>query len=319
MKMASNDASVASSSTTTATNNDKTPTNTGGVFSNLRVGIKKALNSKQGPLELRDGSNTRPPDIQHSEGQVRFNAKDETVQGIPDLTTAPIPTIRQAKCVPPMSEREVRVAQEPQTGSLLEMYDGSFYHYAIYIENGLVAGINRPSKALTTATVDVEPIGLWWRVVYTPPFSVSTSALYHLQGEKFPYNAFDNNCYNFCCQVLELDDCWMRRRYVQRTSGFFDPYQSWNPKPSQYTADSKLERVGDALLTALGALFSKPIKNIVGKLKPLNFLNLLSACDWTFAGIVETAILIAELFDIYWDPPDVTNFLMPLLDDFELQ
>ncbi|QSD75797.1 nonstructural polyprotein [Norovirus GVI] len=251
--------------------------------------------------------------------RVRYVRSQEQVEGLPSLHTALLPPERDVMCAPPLDQREFTKAQEPPLGSILEMWDGDYYHYAIYLERGLILGINRPGKALGTATINIEHIGLWWRVVYVPSVKMSLPALYRLNGEKFPYNAFNNNCYTFCCQVLELDDSWLNRKYVERTTGFFEPYQTWNKKPSNHVADSKIEKVGDMLLTALGALFSRPIKSIINKFKPLNLLNILASCDWTFGGIVEALILIAELFGIYWEPPDVTAFLMPLLDDFELQ
>ena len=67
------------------------------------------------------------------------------------------------------------------------------------------------------------------------------------------------------------------------------------------------------------ALFSQPFKNFLGKLKPLNVLNILSNCDWTFMGVVEMVILLLELFGVFWNPPDVSNFIASLLPDFHLQ
>ena len=36
-------------------------------------------------------------------------------------------------------------------------------------------------------------------------------------------------------------------------------------------------------------------------------------------GGVELVVLLAELFDIFWTPPDVSNFIASLLPDFHLQ
>ena len=119
--------------------------------------------------------------------------------------------------------------------------------------------------------------------------------------------------------MLELNDTWLNRRCISRTTGFFKPYQSWNRKPLPTVDDGKIKKVANAILCALGSLFSKPIKDLLGKLKPLNLLHLLASCDWTFAGIVETVILMAELFNVFWTPPDVSNFIASLIGDFELQ
>nr|AUO60017.1 ORF1 polyprotein [California sea lion norovirus] len=251
-------------------------------------------------------------------GRVRYVVASDTVEGIPSLhTTADPPHL--PKHVPPPDLREEGPAPEPPYGAILEMWDGDFYHYAIYLERGLILGINRPPAALSTATINIEPIGLYWRVVYVPPNPPSLPSLYRLSGEKFAYSAFDNNCYNFCCQALELEDSWLNRRLVQHTTGFYLPLQSWNPKPSDHVPDTKLEKVGEALLTALGALFSRPIKQVLNKLKPLNVLNILSNCTWSIESVIETLILLAELFGVFWDPPDVAAFLMPLLEDYEMQ
>ena len=163
------------------------------------------------------------------------------------------------------------------------------------MEKGLVLGVHKPPAAISMARVELTPLSLYWRVVYTPQYLISPETLRRLNGEAFPYTAFDNNCYAFCCWVLDLNDSWLSRRMVQRTTGFFRPYQEWNRKPLPTMDDSKIKKVANIFLCSLSTLFTRPIKDLIGKIKPLNVLNILATCDWTFAGIVESLILLAEL------------------------
>nr|QVQ62905.1 nonstructural polyprotein [Norovirus GII] len=334
MKMASNDASAAFGSQNSVNDSINTaPSNKEevGAFSNIKVGFKKILgavpkgtkapSSDQHCPTVKIGTKTLtvPPEPPNGEDAVQFDVKSETVRGLPDLTTVQNEHENTPYTVPPLSEREHRPATEPLPGTILEMWDGEFYHYSVYVSGGKALGVHKPPAAISLATIELTPISLYWRPVYTPNYLVCPDTLKGLAGEKFPYTAFSNNCYNFCCWVLELNDTWLSRRSISRTTGFFKPYQSWNRKPLPTVDDGKIKKVANAILCALGSLFSKPIKDLLGKLKPLNLLHLLASCDWTFAGIVETVILMAELFNIFWTPPDVSSFIASLIGDFELQ
>nr|WHW95053.1 nonstructural polyprotein [Norovirus GII] len=334
MKMASNDASAAFGNQNSVNDSINTaPSNKEevGAFSNIKVGFKKILgavpkgtkapSSDQHCPTVKIGTKTLtvPPEPPNGEDAVQFDVKSETVRGLPDLTTVQNEHENTPYTVPPLSEREHRPATEPLPGTILEMWDGEFYHYSVYVSGGKALGVHKPPAAISLATIELTPISLYWRPVYTPNYLVCPDTLKGLAGEKFPYTAFSNNCYNFCCWVLELNDTWLSRRSISRTTGFFKPYQSWNRKPLPTVDDGKIKKVANAILCALGSLFSKPIKDLLGKLKPLNLLHLLASCDWTFAGIVETVILMAELFNIFWTPPDVSSFIASLIGDFELQ
>nr|QIO04115.1 nonstructural polyprotein [Norovirus GII] len=334
MKMASNDATTAFGSQNSVNDSiNTTPSNKeeAGAFSNIKVGFKKMLGAvpkgtkapssdqhcptvKIGPKTL-----TVPPEPPNGEDTVQFDAKSETVIGLPDLTTVQNEHENTPYTVPPLSEREHRPATEPLPGTILEMWDGEFYHYSVYVSGGKALGVHKPPAAISLATIELTPISLYWRPVYTPNYLVCPDTLKGLAGEKFPYTAFSNNCYNFCCWVLELNDTWLSRRSISRTTGFFKPYQSWNRKPLPTVDDGKIKKVANAILCALGSLFSKPIKDLLGKLKPLNLLHLLASCDWTFAGIVETVILMAELFNVFRTTRDNSTAKSSLIGDFELQ
>nr|WMY97775.1 nonstructural polyprotein [Norovirus GII] len=335
MKMASNDATAAAGNFNIANNSENTPPpikEEASVLSNVKVGFKKILGAvpkQPKPPEVKTKDQPRvlvndkalevPPPPPNGEDVVYYNSKDDTVHGLPNLTTVSCEGENLPYTVPPLSEREHRAAPEPVPGTILEMWDGEFYHYAIYVSGGKAIGVHKPPAAISLATIELTPISLYWRPVYVPNYLVHPDTLKSLAGEKFPYTAFSNNCYNFCCWVLDLKDSWLNRRSITRTTGFFKPYQSWNKKPLPTVDDGKIKKVANAVLCALGSLFSKPIKDLIGKLKPLNFLNLLASCDWTFSGVVETVILVAELFGVFWTPPDVSNFIASLVGDFELQ
>ena len=117
---------------------------------------------------------------------------------------------------------------------------------------------------------------------------------------------------------MALDDTWLERRLVS-TGKFNHPTQDWSQDTPDFHQDSKLEMVRDAVLSAINGLVSQPFKNILSKIKPLNVLNLLSNCDWTFMGVVELIVLLAELFDVFWTPPDISSFIASLLPEFHLQ
>nr|QLC45976.1 nonstructural polyprotein [Norovirus GIX] len=334
MKMASNDVVTALGSQKATNDSYSTsPPNKeeASVLANVKVGFKKILGAVP-KAPKQHGSTQKPPVVEidgvamrvpspppNGEDAVHFVKETETIKGLPDLSTVENESEHSPYTVPPLSEREHRPATEPLPGTILEMWDGEFYHYSIYVDNGKALGVHRPPAAISLATIDLTPISLYWRPVYTPPYLVHPETLKGLAGEKFPYTAFSNNCYNFCCWVLDLNDSWLNRRSITRTTGFFKPYQSWNRKPLPTVDDGKIKKVANAVLCALGSLFSKPIKDLLGKLKPLNLLNLFASCDWTFSGVVETVILAAELFNVFWTPPDVSNFIASIIGDFEMQ
>ncbi|BAS30304.1 polyprotein [Norovirus Hu/GII.4/Ehime5/2011/JP] len=330
MKMASNDASAAAVANS---NNDTAKSSSDGVLSSMAVTFKRALGArpKQPPPREKPQGPPRPPTPElvknipppppngEDEIVVSYSVKNG-VSGLPDLSTVRQPEeSNTALCVPQGSEGEARDAKEPLTGAILEMWDGEIYHYGLYVERGLVLGVHKPPAAISLARVELAPLSLYWRPVYTPQYLISPDTLKKLSGETFPYTAFDNNCYAFCCWVLDLNDSWLSRRMIQRTTGFFRPYQDWNRKPLPTMDDSKIKKVANIFLCALSSLFTRPIKDIIGKIRPLNILNILASCDWTFAGIVESLILLAELFGVFWTPPDVSAMIAPLLGDYELQ
>ncbi|AII73758.1 polyprotein [Sapporo-HK299 virus] len=334
MRMASSDVATAFGSQKATNDSYNTPPpnkEEASVLTNVKVGFKKILGAV--PKASRQHGNTQKPSTVEIDGvamrvpspppngedAVHFVKETETIKGLPDLSTVENESEHSPYTVPPLSEREHRPATEPLPGTILEMWDGEFYHYSIYVDNGKALGVHKPPAAISLATIDLTPISLYWRPVYTPPYLVHPETLKGLAGEKFPYTAFNNNCYNFCCWVLDLNDSWLNRRSINRTTGFFKPYQAWNRKPLPTVDDGKIKKVANAVLCALGSLFSKPIKDLLGKLKPLNLLNLLASCDWTFAGVVETVILAAELFNVFWTPPDVSNFIASIIGDFEMQ
>nr|QVV57737.1 nonstructural polyprotein [Norovirus GII]QVV57749.1 nonstructural polyprotein [Norovirus GII] len=333
MKMASNDASAAVAGKNN--NNDKEKSSSDSLFANMSVTFKKALGarSKQPPpgetKQIQKPPRPPTPELVKRIPPPPPNGEDEPgimykvgegVSGLPDLTTVVQPDAQNtAYSVPPLSQREVGEAKEPLPGSILEMWDGEIYHYGLYVERGHVLGVHKPPAAISLAKIEITPLSLYWRVVYTPQYLIDPGTLKNLSGETFPYTAFDNNCYAFCCWVLDLNDSWLSRRMIQRTTGFFKPYQDWNRKPLPTMDEPKIKKAANAVLCALSSLFTRPIKDIIGKLRPLNILNILATCDWTFAGIVESLILLAELFGVFWTPPDVSAMIAPLLGDYEMQ
>nr|BAF38402.1 polyprotein [Norwalk-like virus] len=329
MKMASNDATTASCGENTAKkDSDKSFwsfNSKGDFFANVKVGFKKKTTRTPSeepsiPPDDRGGTEQIQPLEEPADTTLRYNARDDTIEGLPELDYVEMDETKDtAYAVPPLNLREHQPAPEPLPGAIIEMWDGEIYHYGIYAGGGKVLGVHKPAAAICLATIELTPISLYWRVVYTPQNSIPIDSLRRLAGERFPYTAFDNNCYTFCCWVLDLNDSWLSRRMVTRTTGFFRPYQDWNTKPVPTVDDSKLKKVANVILCGLTSLFSRPIKDIVGKLKPLNLINILATCDWTFGGIVESLILVGELFGIFWTPPDVTSFLASILDDFQLQ
>ncbi|AAX32879.2 RNA-dependent RNA polymerase [Norovirus swine/GII/OH-QW125/03/US] len=326
--MASNDVNVAAGDNTNG-NEKQTKMPTSGIFTNVKVGIKKILGDRdcdaQPPAPTPREKPEPPPPPEETvagepppEGCVAYHKDGDRIDGLPRG-----PADAEPKCMaysaPPPHEREDGPAMEPLPGSILEMWDGEIYHYGLYVNDGLVLGVHRPASAICTATIELTPLSLYWRVVHVPQNVIPSETLKRLAGEKFPYTAFDNNCYAFCCWVLDLNDSWLSRKMINRTTGFYKPYQVWNRKPLPTMDDGKMKKVTNVLLCALSSLFTRPIKDVIGSLKPLNLLNLLASCDWTFGGIVETLVLVGELFGIFWTPPDVSAFLAPLLGDYELQ
>ncbi|BAC11812.1 polyprotein [Norwalk-like virus] len=251
--------------------------------------------------------------------QVKWTAASGVDLGVVDLTTVNGPAWNMCP-MPPMDQRNNGPAKEPIIGDMLEFYEGHIYHYAIYIGQGKSIGVHSPQAAFTIARITIHPIVAWWRVCYTPNAEqrLTYDQLKELENEPWPYAAVTNNCYEFCCQVMGVQDSWLERRLV--TSGRFNhPTQDWSKDTPDFQQDSKLEIVRDAVLAAINGLVSKPFKDLLGKLKPLNVLNLLSNCDWTFMGVVETVILLMELFGVFWNPPDVSSFIASLLPDMHLQ
>nr|QJC14597.1 nonstructural polyprotein [Norovirus GI] len=251
--------------------------------------------------------------------QVRWSARDGVNLGVNRLTTVSGPEWNLCP-LPPIDLRNMEPASEPTIGDMIEFYEGHIYHYSIYIGQGKTVGVHSPQAAFSVARVTIQPIAAWWRVCYIPQprHRLSYDQLRELENEPWPYAAITNNCFEFCCQVMNLEDTWLQRRLI--TSGrFHHPSQSWSQQTPEFQQDSKLELVRDAILAAVNGLVSQPFKNFLGKLKPLNVLNILSNCDWTFMGVVEMVILLLELFGVFWNPPDVSNFIASLLPDFHLQ
>nr|YP_009701448.1 p48 [Norovirus GII] len=332
MKMASNDAATATAGTTSSNSeiHNKDVSNTQNIFANMTVGIKRALGARpkqpppKPPSTKKEDKTTLPPipppPPNGEDIVITYNKQDDKVSGVPIVSTVETSPLHDtAYSVPPLDQREKVDAKEPLTGSILEMWDGEIYHYGLYVEKGLVLGVHKPPSALSLARIELTPLSLYWRTVYTPPYLVAPDTLKKLHGESFPYTAFDNNCYTFCCWVLDLNDSWLNRKCVSRTTGFYRPYQDWNRKPLPTMDESKLKKVANVFLCGLSSLFTRPIKDLVGRLKPLNILNIVTNCDWTFPGVVEALILLAELFGIFWTPPDISAFVASLLGDYEMQ
>nr|QHH18437.1 nonstructural polyprotein [Norovirus GI] len=256
----------------------------------------------------------QPPDH-----QVKWSVNNGVDLGVDSLTTVPGPTWNLCP-MPPIDQRNNGPAKEPLIGDMIEFYEGHIYHYAIYIGQGKTVGVHSPQAAYSIARITIHPIAAWWRVCYvpTPDQRLSYDQLKELENEPWPYAAVTNNCYEFCCRILNLQDTWLERRLVT-SSRFNHPTQDWSRDTPDFQQDSKLEIVRDAVLAAINGLVSKPFKDLLNKLKPLNVLNLLSNCDWTFMGVVETIILLMELFGIFWNPPDVSSFIASLLPDMHLQ
>nr|ULF99769.1 MAG: nonstructural polyprotein [Norovirus sp.] len=220
--------------------------------------------------------------------------------------------------VPPMVQRSVTRAKEPPIGAIIEFYEGFIFHYALYVGGGRTIGVHSPQMALSVPKITVQNLAAWWRVAFVPRNPPSREHLLALEGERWPYASVTNNCYTFCCKILDLEDDWLSRRLVT-TGPFNHPNQSWNQTVPEFHQDSKLELVRDAVLSALNALVAKPVRELVNVIKPLNVLSILTNCDWTFTGIVEAAVLLAELFGILWSPPDIASFLANLTPDCVLQ
>nr|APA31975.1 polyprotein [Norovirus Hu/USA/2011/GI.P7_GI.7/CS5567] len=250
---------------------------------------------------------------------VRWNESTGVNLGVGPLTTVAGPVWNMCP-LPPIDSRNNGPANEPRIGDMIEFYEGHIFHYAIYLGQGKTIGVHAPRAAFSIARITIHPITAWWRICYEPTDHqrLSYDQLKELENEPWPYASITNNCYEFCCRVMSLDDSWLQRKLV--TSGRFNhPTQEWSRDTPDFHQDSKLEIVRDAILSAINGLVSQPFKNILSKIKPLNLLSLLSNCDWTFMGVVELVVLIAELFDIFWTPPDVSNFIASLLPDFHLQ
>nr|AHV83750.1 ORF1 [Norovirus Hu/GI/Amsterdam/2/1995] len=239
--------------------------------------------------------------------------------GINDLTTVRGPFWNMCP-LPPLDARNNGPAKEPLIGDMIEFYEGHIFHYAIYIGQGKTIGVHSPQAAFSISRITIHPLAAWWRVCYVPTNQqrLTYDQLKELENEPWPYASVSNNCYEFCCRVMALDDTWLERRLVS-TGKFNHPTQDWSQDTPDFHQDSKLEIVRDAVLSAINGLVSQPFKNILSKIKPLNVLNLLSNCDWTFMGVVELIILLAELFGVFWTPPDVSSFIASLLPEFHLQ
>nr|WCD55294.1 nonstructural polyprotein [Norovirus GII] len=347
MKMASNDAATATAGKTSTNSeiHNQDVNTTSSLFANMTVGLKRALGARpkqsapRAPSPNREGKSettTRTPPLNKGgrdntpqipppppNGEdiiIKYTKQDDVIAGVPTVATVDVPpTHNTAYSVPPLDQREKVEAKEPLTGSIIEMWDGEIFHYGLYVEKGLVLGVHKPPAAISFARIELTPLSLYWRTVYTPPYLVAPETLRRLHGESFPYNAFDNNCYSFCCWVLDLNDSWLNRKFVSRTTGFYRPYQEWNRKPLPTMDEGKLKKVANVLLCGLSGLFTRPIKDLIGKLRPLNILNIITNCDWTFPGVVEALILLAELFGVFWTPPDISTFIASLLGDYEMQ
>nr|QVJ79529.1 nonstructural polyprotein [Norovirus GI] len=250
---------------------------------------------------------------------VRWSETAGVDLGVDSLTTVTGPVWNMCP-LPPIESRNNGPAAEPHIGDMIEFYEGHIFHYAIYLGQGKTIGVHSPQAAFSIARITIHPMAAWWRVCYVPTERqrLSYDQLKELENEPWPYASITNNCYEFCCRVMSLDDTWLQRKLV--TSGKFNhPTQEWSKDTPDFHQDSKLEMVRDAILSAINGLVSQPFKNILAKIKPLNLMSLLSNCDWTFMGVVEMVVLMAELFDIFWTPPDISNFIASLLPDFHLQ
>nr|YP_009701439.1 p48 [Norovirus GI] len=250
---------------------------------------------------------------------VSWSASDGVNIGVNDLTTVRGPFWNMCP-LPPLDARNNGPAKEPLIGDMIEFYEGHIFHYAIYMGQGKTIGVHSPQAAFSIPRITIHPLVAWWRVCYTPTSQqrLTYDQLKELENEPWPYASITNNCYEFCCRVMALDDTWLQRRLVS-AGKFNHPTQEWSQDTPDFHQDSKLEMVRDAVLSAINGLVSQPFKNILSKIKPLNVLNLLSNCDWTFMGVVELIVLLAELFDIFWTPPDISSFIASLLPEFHLQ
>nr|AFV48050.1 polyprotein [Norovirus Rn/GV/HKU_KT/HKG/2012] len=216
--------------------------------------------------------------------------------------------------------RLVLTVDEPAIGTILEQDDGPFYHYSIYVGDGRVLGVNSPGAAVCVATIDTEQLHLWWRPVWVPQEPIDKKDLMATVGMTIPYVATTTNCYQACCWILGIKDTWLRRMKVQRASNtFYSPEQPWNHNVPEPTAPSRLRYVADSILTAVATLVGRPLKNLLGTVKPLNVFNIIMSCDWSFAGIVNAIILLCELFDIFWTPPDISNWLSGLVGAWQME
>nr|WRK27518.1 nonstructural polyprotein [Norovirus GIII] len=260
------------------------------------------------PAEPRREETDQFP-VRYSRGTVDLDVHPPHVAEGPSWNGCPVPPVEQRSTEPPA---------EPPVGAVLEFYEGYIFHYAIYAGNGKTVGVHSPQMALSVPKISVQNLSAWWRVAYVPRNPPPRDQLLSLEGERWPYASVTSNCYTFCCKVLDLDDDWLSRRLV-RSGPFHHPSQPWNRAVPEFHQDSKMELVRDAILTALNALVSQPMRELINVIKPLNVLSILSHCDWTFTGIVEAAVLLAELFGILWQPPDVANFLANLTPECVLQ
>nr|ATI21290.1 nonstructural polyprotein [Murine norovirus] len=210
-------------------------------------------------------------------------------------------------------------ASEPKVGSILEQDDHRFFHYSVYVGAGQVIGVNNPDAAVCQAVIDSEQLHLNWRVVWEPDRPLDAGELRKCVGMTVPYAATTVNCYQVCCWIVGIKDTWLRRAKVSRSTPFFSPNQEWNKNPPQPFVPGKLRLVSDGILVAMSTIISRPIKNLLASVKPLNILNIVLSCDWTFGGIVNALILLAELFEIYWTPPDVTNWMISIFGEWQAE
>lgn len=280
-----------------------------------KIGTRCAVDA-QVPAEMPplEDDETDPLRVHYVRGR-------EDIELFPGLVTAPEDDLApRPRATPDLGSREADPkAGEPAIGAIIEEHEGMYNHYSLYAGGGCVVGVHDPPAAISIARVDIRPLAHYWRVVHTPEQPLKQSDVRSLVGESFPYTATDANCYQFCVWALGLDDSWLVRKYVVRNTGYYPPQQSWNPMYIDVETETKLEMVRDTILSAFATLFSKPVKDILNKIKPLNLLHILSSCDWTLGGMVEALVLIAELFGVLWSPPDVSGFLAALLPSFGLQ
>ncbi|ABU55573.1 polyprotein [Murine norovirus GV/WU20/2005/USA] len=226
---------------------------------------------------------------------------------------------KEDKADAPSHAEDAMDAKEPVVGSILEQDDHKFYHYSVYIGNGMVMGVNNPGAAVCQAVIDVEKLHLWWRPVWEPRQPLDPAELRKCVGMTVPYVATTVNCYQVCCWIVGIKDTWLKRAKISRDSPFYSPAQDWNVDPQEPFIPSKLRMVSDGILVALSTVIGRPIKNLLASVKPLNILNIVLSCDWTFSGIVNALILLAELFDIFWTPPDVTNWMISIFGEWQAE